>query len=52
MISNQENRDNQEHVSKKSYKVPDLTVYGSIVGLTQNNKQTGKFDNSFRTRKT
>ena len=51
-ISNQGIRDNQEQGSKKVYQMPELTIYGSIVGLTHNNKQKGNFDNGFRTRKT
>lgn len=31
--------------SKKPYEKPELTIYGSVVQLTQNNTQKGKIDN-------
>ncbi len=42
--------ENCAQAPRKAYQSPELTVYGPIVGLTQNNKQRGRFDNGGRTR--
>jgi hypothetical protein len=45
-----QNQEVQEQAPKKVYKSPELTVYGSIVRLTQNATQKGKIDNLTLTR--
>lgn len=44
--------ENPERVPKKSYRSPEFTVYGPVVGLTQTTAKRGHFDNARHVRRT